>query len=595
MRWWIDHYKAFFAHLREKNGEAIVDDRQRCTIYDLRGHDEQVLPDHGPALAKLADGVLGYGGHHRMAFRRFHAAGGSAFPRFARDASGYKLVDTEGNTFVDWVNGGGPVILGYSHPAVSEAIVAQLPAGPTLSVTHPIEVEVASLLTKMVPCAEMVAFGKNGSDAVAAAVRLARAVTGRETILQYGGHGFHDWSLAADGVPGVPRALGDLVHSFPYNDLGALETLLDEHVGEVAAVVMEPLNIEFPEPGYLEGVKELTRRYGALLVFDEVITSFRLARGGAQERFGVVPDLACLGKAMANGMPLSAVVGRREHMQHLPQIAYGMTFRGETLSLAAARAVLRVLQDVPVAEHLERIGGQVRSAFERACDASGVRALLMGPEARMTFVFGDDTGVPHERLEAAFVLECARRHVLTNANILPSLAHDDEAVRLTEEAFGPALKAARELVDSGADVVGRAIRAGFERHRVEDTSVPAMGCIDAARDERTRLILRGWLLPDGEGPCTVELSGPHGATVVAERVERPDVAAVHGAVAGALQSGFSAYLPSTEFAGNDGWEFAIRAYRGDETLFSLNVTRPLAMRAAEQQLSRFDEHGTLHL
>jgi glutamate-1-semialdehyde 2,1-aminomutase/spore coat polysaccharide biosynthesis protein SpsF len=597
MRWWLDHYEGFVRHLREGYGEPIVDDRERCTIFDLRKPDEYEMPDQGQALVELADRTLGYGGHHRMAFRRFHGIDDEAFPRFAGEAQGWRLVDSDGRAFVDWVSGGGPVILGYGHPAVNDAVTAQLAAGPTLTLTHPIEVEVATLLTRIIPCAEQVAFGKNGSDALAAAVRLARAVTGREMILQHGGHGFHDWFVASKGVPGVPKALGDIVRSFPYNDLAALEARFEDHEGEVAAVVMEPVSLELPTPGYLEGVKELARRHGALLVFDEVITAFRLGPGGAQARFGVVPDLACLGKGMANGMPLSAVVGRRKYMEQLPNLAYGMTFRGETLSLAAARAVIRLLLDVPVAEHLEQIGGQVRRAFDEACAVAGVSAQLLGPEARMTFVFGDQAAVPHERLEAEFVLGCARRQVLTNATILPSLAHDAEAVALTEAAFSGALEQVKVVVDAGAQAMAEAVGAGFERCGLPPNGpqrAPA-GYIEAARDEHTRLLVRGWLLADDEGPCTIEFRSPHGNTCVADRLERPDVASVYEGVPGASQSGFAVALSREDFVVSDHWDFEIRAHRGDRNLFYLRVLRPAAHLAAEPLSAHLDGDGILHL
>ena len=590
-RWWLDHYRIFAQHLPE----AIVDDRERCTIFDLRRSSD--ASRESAELVELADRTLGYGGHHRMAFRRFYGAeDDNPFPRFAVEAHGYTLVDSEGRRFVDWVSGAGPVILGYGHPAVTEAIASQLAVGPTLTVTHPVEVEVAELLTRMVPCAERVAFGKNGSDAVTAAVRLARAVTGREMILQYGGHGFHDWYVASLGVPGVPAALGALVRRFPYNDLDALAALFDEHAGEVAAIVMEPLNIELPEAGYLEGVRELAHGHGALLVFDEVITALRLGPGGAQERCGVVPDLACLGKALANGMPLSAVVGKREYMERLPEVAYGMTFRGETLSLAAARAVLLTVQREGVAEHLERVGAQVRAAFDRRCAEAGMHATLRGPEARMTFVFGDHAAVPYERLEAAFVLECARQGVLVNNNVLPSFAHDDEAVRLTDEAFGPALAAARALADAGVAAVGEAVRAGFAACGTQaGQDRPPAGFLDAARDEGGHLLLRGWLLPDAGEPCTIVVRGPRGAERVAGRVERGDVAATYPDVAAALRSGFSLSLPPEEFVADGRWDVTICAMRGDETLFAGRLTRPrLTYDAADLRPSSFRD-GVLNL
>jgi glutamate-1-semialdehyde aminotransferase len=471
--------------------------------------------------------------------------------------------------------------------------------GPTLTLTHPIEVEVAALLTKMIPCAELVGFGKNGSDAVTAAVRLARAVTGKDLIFQYGVHGFHDWFVAIHGVPGVPKALGHLVRSFPYNDLTALEALFEENAGNVAAVVMEPLNVELPEPGYLEGVRELTLRHGALLVFDEMITGFRLANGGAQERFGVIPDLACFGKAIANGMPLSAVVGKRSYMARLPDVAYGMTFRGETLSLVAARAVLQTLLEFPVAEHLEQIGGQVRAAFDDACDATGVNAVLAGPNARMTFNFGDHAAVPPERLETAFVVECARQGVLTNGNILPSLAHDDESVHRTGQAFIAALGRVTELVEPSVQAMSEAMTAGF----AAGSAAPDAACghvlpaafLDSARDDGSRLVVRGWMLSESGESCTVEAVGPRGVMRVADRDERVDVAAVWPDAPGARDAGFSLVLPRDEFVENGEYSFSLQGRCGDDTIFAVPIKRPQLNHSFEPTPSRLSEEKVLHL
>lgn len=533
------------------------------------------------ALTEEADRILGYGGFHRLAWQRFYGNEDEAFPRFAVSAHGYELVDPDGRSFIDWVGGGGPVILGYNHPSVDEAIRAQLTAaaGTTLSLMHPVEVEVASLLTEMVPCAEMVAFGKNGSDAVTAAVRIARASTGRDVILHYGGHGFHDWFVSSLGVPGVPRVLGELVHTFPYNDLDVLAALFDEHTGQVAAIVMEPVNIVPPQPGYLEGVRDLAHEHGALLIFDEMVTAFRLAPGGAQELFGVEPDLAALGKAMGNGMPVSAVVGKREHMRKLPAVAYGMTFRGETVSLAAARAVLRTIRDEAVPEHLARIGEAVRARFERACAEQGVLGQLIGPPARMSFAFGDDAAVPPERIETVFLRECARHGVLTNANILPSLAHDDEAVERTAAAFGEALKPAVEVLVAGRSAMAAAFEAGFAP-RSDNGGLPSepggllRGYLDAAREEGGRLLVRGWLMGAGGPPDAVEFVAADGEVLKAERQERPDVATLYKEASGAERSGFAGVLPASAFVRGDEYEFSLRAWKGDELMFDCRVLRP---------------------
>ena len=365
---------------------------------------------------------------------------GGVFPLFADSGEGCRIVDSTGRSYVDWVMGWGPVLLGYRHAALERAIRDQLAAGPLLTLLHPIEIEVAEQLRELFPCAERVAFGKNGSDGLAAAVRVARAVTGREGVLVCGYHGFHDWYMAVHPqCCGIPEPLRWLVRAFPYNDLAAVRALLAAHGEQIAAVVLEPTSTELPAPGFLEGLRESCTRNGSVLVFDEVVTALRLARGGAQEAFGVVPDLACLGKSMANGMPLSALVGRSELMDAVHHIGYGLTFRGETLSLAAARACLRICATEPVAEHVALVGERVRAAFTAAAAAAGVQARLVGPSCRMTFAFDRQGPLLPLGLQTLFVQECTVHGVLTNGNLLPSYAHDDRALATTEAAFERAL------------------------------------------------------------------------------------------------------------------------------------------------------------
>jgi glutamate-1-semialdehyde aminotransferase len=363
------------------------------------------------------------------------------FPLLASHGEGCRLFDAHGRSYVDWMMAWGPVVLGYRHPAVERAIAAQLRDGPLLSLLHPIEVEVAEGLREAIPCAERVAFGKNGSDVLTGAVRVARAVTGREVILCHGYHGFHDWFCAAEpSCQGIPGTLRSLVHRFPYNDLGALEALLARFAGQVAAVVMEPSVLELPKPGFLEGVRRLTREHGCLLVFDEIVTGFRLARGGGQELFGVLPDLACVGKGLANGMPLAALVGNAAVLQRLASTGYGMTYRGETLSLAAAGACLAFFASEPVFARLAETGETVRRRYHETRDRLGVDTTLIGPAARMCFAFaGSRTISPLGQL-TLFVQECAKRGVLTNGSLLPCYAHDTEAVEGSLRVFELALE-----------------------------------------------------------------------------------------------------------------------------------------------------------
>ncbi len=580
--WWLDTYGDFAKHL-QSHYRTVHDDYKTCKIFDLRE------PAHEPAaktrrkrgarsgrLRREADALLGYGGQHKQLVRSFYEDREDAFPMFARKGTGCELVDVDGRSFVDWVNGGGPVLLGYRHPAVEKAIRSQLAEGPTLSLMHPVELDVARMLTEMIPCAELVSFGKNGSDAVAAAVRLARAVTGREVILQCGVHGFHDWHVAKfPDVAGVPASLRPLVHPFPYNDLDALAALLELYSGRVAAVVMEPVCVELPEPGYLEGVAELTQRHEALLVFDEMITGFRVANGGAQELYGVTPDLATFGKSIANGLPLSAVVGKREYMQRLPELAYGMTFRGETLSLAAARAVLKTLSEEPVIAHLASIGAQVRHLFEEACSEHGVIAALSGPDARMSFFFSDQRGVSGERLMAAFLRECAREGVLTNGNILPSYAHDSAAVAKTGRAFDSALRKVAALTRSSTKAIEEAMTAGFaacDLVRASDDAAFPNGSLDLIDASEDALDVSGWIITTNRRPAdTVEFIGPTGATLAAAKTKRPDLTAAFPSSPRAARAGFEIRLPAERFSVNGNFDCTLRAVSGDHAEFLCHI------------------------
>lgn len=262
-------------------------------------------------------------------------------PYFIARGEGSRVWDVDGNEYIDFINSLASVTLGYNDADVTGAVQQQLAQGVIFSLPHPVEMEVAERIVAMVPCAEMVRFGKNGSDATSGAIRLARAHTGRDRVAICGYHGWQDWYIGSTARNrGVPEATSRLTHGFVYNDSASLEELFKKHPGEFAAVILEPMNVAYPQAGFLEEVARLTRRHGALLVFDETITGFRYSNGGAQEFFGVTPDLATFGKGLANGYPVSAVAGRRDLMKLMEEIFFSFTFGGETLSLAASAATL---------------------------------------------------------------------------------------------------------------------------------------------------------------------------------------------------------------------------------------------------------------
>ena len=230
-------------------------------------------------------------------------------PLYAEKAKGPYIWDIDGNRYIDLVSSLASITLGYADSEINNHVKRQLKKAVSMSLPGKLEVEVSELLCEIVPSAEMVRFGKNGSDATTAAIRLARAFTGRDHIIVCGYHGWQDWYISSTTRnKGIPKSVGDLTHKFEFNNISSLQEIFTKYPKEIAAVIMEPMNVEFPESGFLEGVKELATLYGAVLIFDETITGFRLAPGGAQELFGVTPDLSTFGKGMANGFPISAVL-----------------------------------------------------------------------------------------------------------------------------------------------------------------------------------------------------------------------------------------------------------------------------------------------
>ena len=298
-------------------------------------------------------------------------------PFFLERGDGSRVWDADGNEYIDFVSSLCAITLGYQDPHVTNAVRKQLDDGVILSLPHRLEAETAELLCDMVPCAEMVRFGKNGSDATAGAIRLSRAYTGRSKVAVCGYHGWQDWYIGVTARNlGVPQATRDLTHSFMYNDLASLEAVFAEHPGEIAAVILEPMNVEWPHAGFLEGVKAIAAREGAILVFDETITGFRYANGGAQEYFGVVPDLACFGKGLANGYPVAAIAGRREIMTLMEEIFFSFTFGGEMLSLAAAKATMEKLRSDPVVSTIAERGQQLIDGVQHIIQEHGLSHIF---------------------------------------------------------------------------------------------------------------------------------------------------------------------------------------------------------------------------
>lgn len=348
-----------------------------------------------------------------------------AVPVFLKSGKGVTVTDVDGNRYLDTSMALAPVSLGYCDPDVDAAVSAQLKDGTILTQPHPLEAEVAETICDLVPGAEMVRFMKNGSDATSAAVRVARAATGRDMIAAGGYHGWHDWYIGTTTRGGgVPAAVSRLTKTFVYNDISSLQKLFRRNPGRFAAVILEPIGVEEPKPGFLQEVADLTRKNGALLIFDEVVTGFRLALGGGQEHFGVRADLCCFGKALANGFPLSAVTGRKKHMRLFEDIFVSTTFGGELLSLAAARATLAKMRARSVIPHLWQQGRRLQDGFNTLARETGLdrHARCVGLPPHTVIPFTRENGEPWWELKSLVQQECASRGYLFMATHNPSFA-----------------------------------------------------------------------------------------------------------------------------------------------------------------------------
>ena len=373
-------------------------------------------------------------------------------PVYLERGAGSHVWDVDGNEYIDYPMALGPVILGHNEPAVTAAAIAQLERGIAFSLPHPLELELAELLVEVIPCAEMVRFGKNGSDATTGAIRAARALTGRDLIACCGYHGWQDWFIGTTSrARGVPAAVRALTRVFRYNDLASLEQIFAEHPGQVAAVILEPVGVVPPQPGFLEGVRELTHRQGALLIFDEVVTGFRLALGGAQQLFGVTPDLACFGKALGNGFPISAVVGRAEVMAIFDEIFFSFTFGGDALALAAALATVRLLQEEPVIPHLWKQGQVLQEGYNALAAEFGLEQITrcVGLPPRTVVTFQDEQGAEALVFKSLFQQECLKRGILFSGSQNLCYRHSDEDIATTLAVYREAMAVLAEAVARG--------------------------------------------------------------------------------------------------------------------------------------------------
>ena len=369
-------------------------------------------------------------------------------PIYAERAKGCRLWDVDGNEYVDWFSGVGPIILGYADDVVDQAVKEQIDRGTVFSIVQESAVELAEELVRLIPSAEMVRYAKGGGEACAVAVRIARGYTGRDRVLFCGYHGWHDWYLAANlgterlndhlfnGIEpiGVPRALEGTSMPFQYGDLNMLEDLLRQHASETACIIMEPMRTELPPAGYLEGVRELATHYGVVLIFDEVSSGFRIALGGVQEFTGVTPDMSVFAKAISNGYPMAAVVGRRDIMETAGRMFISSAYWDDSVGITAALVTLRELERRQAVAHFERLGAAFKAQINQAAQQVGLAAECVGVAAHPGIRFLVDRPADAKKVATLFIQENAKRGIILSPGFFFNTAHDDEALALTVKA-----------------------------------------------------------------------------------------------------------------------------------------------------------------
>ena len=374
-------------------------------------------------------------------------------PFFVERGHGSHVWDVDGNEYVDFISGLLAVNLGYGDPDVTAAVTARIADGTIYSLPHEIEIEMSEKVVELVPSAEMVRFGKNGSDATAGAVRLARAYTGRDYVMVCGYHGWQDWYIGSTTRDaGVPAATKALTLSFTYNDLNSLRACFDQHPDGIAAVVMEPTNVTPPADGFLEGVRELCDSYGALLVFDEVITGFRYSIGGAQELYNVMPDITALGKGIANGYPLSAVAGRAEVMKLMEDVFFSFTLGGDVVALAAGLATITKVEQENVPAALARTGGQVIDGVAALIDRHGVGHFVSqaGQPCWSFLNFNEANDYSMWEIKTLWLQECLERGVLCIGTHNMSFAHSEADVARLLDVYDQVFPILKDAVDNRA-------------------------------------------------------------------------------------------------------------------------------------------------
>ena len=424
-------------------------------------------------LLKRAIEVTPLGAQTYSKSYRYYCQGDS--PSFIERGEGCYLYDVDGNKFIDFVCALGPITIGYNVEEINDAVKNQLEKGISFSLQAEAEVELAEKIIEIIPCAEMVRFVKNGGDATTAAIRLARAYTNRDLVALSGYHGMHDWSIGStENNKGIPKEISNLTKTFEYNDIESLEELFNTYPDEIAAVILEPIQANGPKDDFLQKVKELTHKNGAVLIFDEVVSGFRYALGGASEYYDIVPDMAAFGKGMGNGLPISAVAGKKEIMKQIEEgIFVSTTFGGEALSMAGSLAALKILEKPGVYEHIWNLGSILKEGLEDLIKKYELEDVILvsGLPPHCGVEFEDVGSLDYLDINSIYSQAMIHNGIITvginNINLSHTEKEIDAYLSAAEEAMVDIKKAIEQDSTEGI-LIGKKVDPVFKRNIVEE-------------------------------------------------------------------------------------------------------------------------------
>ena len=405
-------------------------------------------------------------GKTQLASRRASSYASGVSPVYAKSSSGARFIDIDGNTFLDWKNAYGAIILGHSNPVVNQAVKTQIDQGSLFTINSDLEVELAELLIENIPSAEMVRYTKGGGEACALAARIARGTTGRDKILFSGYHGWHAWYQAANyladpitgGYPvtgvepiGVPKSLKGTAIPFAHEDISMVKNLLNQHKNEIAAIFVEPMMSQEPDKEYLVQLKKLAKEHGCILIFDEVSCGWRIAVGGAQEYIGVTPDMTVLAKGISNGYAMGAVVGSVAAMEPANHMFISSSYWSDNIGLIASITTINELINRNSKEKFKQIGESLIKTINNAIDEVGIAAKVEGVYTYPTLQFMIDDQELSQNINTLFIQEMAKRGIFTPTSLNATLDHTEKDIEITGVAAAESFRVIMKALEGDLD------------------------------------------------------------------------------------------------------------------------------------------------